>query len=71
MNEPQVLQLVPPPRTVPELLAALRAWDPAGMGSWVVGAQAALPMTAEERASWRRGWTASSSCRRSSSGSSR
>ena len=48
MNEPQVLQLVPPPRTVPELLAALRAWDPGGIGSWVIGAQAALPMTAEE-----------------------
>jgi hypothetical protein len=48
MNEPQVLQLGPPPRTVPELLLALRAAEPLGMGSWVIAAQAALPMTAEE-----------------------
>lgn len=45
----ELLTLVPSPRTVPELLAALRGWDPAGIGSWVVAAERpALPMTAEE-----------------------
>lgn len=44
----EVLQLVAPPRTVPELLLAVRAWDPAGMDRWVLAANAALPMTGEE-----------------------
>jgi PD-(D/E)XK nuclease superfamily protein len=48
MSEPTVLQLVSPPRPVPELLAALRAWEPGGIGSWVLPAQARLPVTAEE-----------------------
>lgn len=44
----EVLQLVSPPRAVPELLAALRAWEPFGIGSWVVAAHAQLPMSGEE-----------------------
>ena len=48
MTESNVLQLVSPPRQVPELIAALRGWEPAGIGSWVVASQAALPLTAEE-----------------------
>ncbi len=48
MTESNVLQLVPPPRALPELVAALRAWEPAGIGSWVVASQAQLPLTAEE-----------------------
>jgi hypothetical protein len=48
VSEPEVLQLVPPPRPVPDLFTAVRAWEPAGIGSWILGAQAQLPMTAEE-----------------------
>ena len=48
MSEPPVLQLVSPPRTVPELLAALRGWEPGGIGAWVIAAKAQLPLTAEE-----------------------
>lgn len=48
MSEPEILQLVSPPRTTPELLAALRAWEPGGIGSWVIAAKAPLPLTAEE-----------------------
>ncbi|HZX97395.1 MAG TPA: PD-(D/E)XK nuclease superfamily protein [Myxococcales bacterium] len=48
MTEPTILQLVSPPRALPEAVAALRAWDPAGMGAWVLGARAQLPLTAEE-----------------------
>ena len=44
----EALQLVSPPRAVPELLAALRMWDGAGLDRWVVAAHAALPMTLEE-----------------------
>jgi hypothetical protein len=48
VSEPEVLQLVPPPRTTPELLLALRAWEPGGIGSWMIAAQTPLPLTAEE-----------------------
>ncbi len=48
MTEPQVLQLVSPPRALPELFAALRAWEPGGIGGWVNAAQTQLPLTAEE-----------------------
>jgi hypothetical protein len=40
--------LVSPPRAVPEALAALRLWEPGGLDRWVIGAQAQLPLTAEE-----------------------
>jgi hypothetical protein len=42
------LQLVSPPRALPELIAPLRAWEPGGIGAWVIAAGAALPLTAEE-----------------------
>lgn len=50
MTEPERLQLVSPPRPVPELFAALRAWDPMGIDRWVLAADASatLPVTAEE-----------------------
>src|SRR5205814_9387400 len=48
VTEISVLQLVSPPRQVPELIAALRAWEPGGIGSWVLAAKAQLPLTAEE-----------------------
>lgn len=48
MSEPTILELVSPPRPVPELVAALRGWEPGGMGSWVLAAKAQLPVTAEE-----------------------
>src|SRR2546430_1660465 len=48
VTESNVLQLVSPPRQLPEVIAALRSWDPAGIGAWVLGAQARLPLTAEE-----------------------
>jgi hypothetical protein len=44
----QVLQLVSPPRALPEVLAALRAWDPGGLDRWVLGSTAQGPVTAEE-----------------------
>jgi hypothetical protein len=46
----EALQLVSPPRAVPDLFAALRAWDPAGIDRWVVAAdaKASLPFTPEE-----------------------
>ena len=47
MNE-QVLQLVSPPRAVPDVLAALRAWEPAGIDRWVLGGRTPLPITVEE-----------------------
>jgi hypothetical protein len=40
--------LVSPPRAVPDSLNALRNWEPGGLGNWVIGAQAQLPLTAEE-----------------------
>jgi hypothetical protein len=48
VNDPQVLQLVPPPRAIPDLLAALIAWDPGGVDNWVIASRASLPLTAEE-----------------------
>lgn len=48
MTETNVLQLVSPPRQLPELVSALRSWEPAGIGSWVIAAQAQLPLTGEE-----------------------
>src|SRR5207237_5082 len=48
VTESNVLQLVPPPRQFPELISALRSWDPGGIGTWVLAAQARLPLTAEE-----------------------
>jgi hypothetical protein len=44
----QVLQLVPPPRALPDVLAALRAWEPGGIDRWVVGGKAPVPITVEE-----------------------
>lgn len=48
MIEP--LQLISPPRAVPDLFAALRAWDAQGLDRWVVAAddKARLPLTAQE-----------------------
>ena len=48
MTEPNVLQLVPPPRQLPDLILALRSWEPGGIGSWVLAAKAQLPLTGEE-----------------------
>ncbi|HTO97352.1 MAG TPA: PD-(D/E)XK nuclease superfamily protein [Myxococcales bacterium] len=48
MSEPTLLQLVPSPRPFYEQIAALRAWDPGGIGSWVLGQGAELPLAAEE-----------------------
>ena len=48
MTQAEPLQLVSPPRPVPELFAALRGWDPGGLDRWVVAADGALPLTAEE-----------------------
>ena len=48
MTEPERLQLVSPPRPVPELFAALRAWDPLGIDHWVLAGGSSLPLTAEE-----------------------
>jgi len=48
VTESNVLQLVSPPRQLPEVVAALRSWDPGGVGAWMLGAQAQLPLTAEE-----------------------
>jgi hypothetical protein len=50
MTQAEPLQLVSPPRAVPELFTALRAWDPGGLDRWVVAAdgQSRLPLTAEE-----------------------
>jgi hypothetical protein len=44
----QVLLLISPPRTLPEVLAALRAWDPGGLDRWVLGDKAQVPVTADE-----------------------
>ena len=44
----EALQLVSPPRAVPELLAVLRSWDAGGVDRWVVADGAALPMTVQE-----------------------
>jgi hypothetical protein len=44
----QVLQLVPPPRALPDVLAALRAWEPGGIDRWVIGGKAPVPITVEE-----------------------
>ena len=44
----EALQLVSPPRAVPELFAALRSWDPGGIDRWVLSAGAFLPLTSEE-----------------------
>jgi hypothetical protein len=44
----EVLQLVAQPRSVPEIFAAIRSWDPMGIDRWVIGAQAALPITGQE-----------------------
>src|SRR5919204_6589217 len=43
----EVLQLVSPPRGVPDQFAALRAWEPLGMDRWVLAADEAhrLPLT--------------------------
>ena len=50
MTQPETLQLVSPPRPVPELFTALRSWDPGGLDRWVVAADdpARLPLTAKE-----------------------
>jgi hypothetical protein len=48
VTESNVLQLVSPPRQFAELTAALRCWEPGGVGAWVVASQARLPFTAEE-----------------------
>ena len=48
MSESNLLQLVSPPRPLAELLLAVRGWEPGGVDRWVIGAQAALPLTAEE-----------------------
>ncbi len=48
MTEPNILQLVSPPRQLPELIAALRSWEPGGIGAWVIALRAQLPLTAEE-----------------------
>jgi hypothetical protein len=46
----EVLQLVPPPRALPDLFTALRAWEPAGLDRWLIAAdeKARLPLTGEE-----------------------
>jgi hypothetical protein len=46
----EVLQLVSPPRPVPDLFAALRAWEPMGVDRWMLAAeeQHRLPFTAME-----------------------
>jgi len=46
----EALQLVSPPRAVPDLFTALRAWEPGGIDRWVIAAAEAarLPLTAEE-----------------------
>ncbi|HUJ27659.1 MAG TPA: PD-(D/E)XK nuclease superfamily protein [Myxococcales bacterium] len=46
----EALQLVSPPRAVPDLFTALRAWDPGGIDRWVIAAEekARLPLTPEE-----------------------
>ncbi|TMA28379.1 MAG: restriction endonuclease [Deltaproteobacteria bacterium] len=43
----EVLQLVSPPRPVPDLFAALRAWEPLGIDRWVLSAEETprLPLT--------------------------
>jgi hypothetical protein len=50
MTQPEPLTLVSPPRPVPELFAALRAWEPAGIDRWVVAAEdgGRVPLTGEE-----------------------
>ena len=48
MTEPNVLQLIPPPRQLPEVVTALRSWEPGGIGAWVLASQARVPVTAEE-----------------------
>ncbi len=50
MTQPEPLQLVSPPRALPELFAALRSWEPGGLDRWVVAAEdaARVPLTAEE-----------------------
>src|SRR2546427_9886319 len=37
VTESNVLQLVSPPRQLPEVVAALRSWDPGGVGAWEIG----------------------------------
>ena len=46
----EALQLVSPPRAVPDLFAALRAWEPGGIDRWVIAAdeKSRVPLTAEE-----------------------
>ena len=44
----EVLQLVAPPRPIPEIFAAIRSWDPMGVDRWVLGAQASLPISRDE-----------------------
>ena len=68
MTETNVLQLVSPPRQLPELIAALRSWEPGGIGAWVIAARAQLPLTAEECRILRRRSIPWSCPRRSSSG---
>ena len=48
MTETNVLQLVSPPRQVPEVVAALRSWQPGGFGALMLASRAQLPLTAEE-----------------------
>jgi hypothetical protein len=48
VTEPNVLQLVPPPRQLGDLITALRSWEAGGIGGWVLAAKAQLPLTAEE-----------------------
>ncbi len=50
MMQPEPLQLVSPPRALPDLFAALRNWDPMGLDRWVIAAdeKARLPLTPEE-----------------------
>ncbi len=46
----EALQLVSPPRPLPDLFTALRGWEPGGIDRWVLAPQepALLPLTAEE-----------------------
>ena len=38
----EALQLVSPPRPLPDLFAALRAWEPGGIDRWVIAGSLAL-----------------------------
>jgi hypothetical protein len=48
VTESNVLQLVSPPRQLPELIDGVRSWEPGGLGAWVLAAQGSVPFTAEE-----------------------